>query len=354
MDPGIRTRWWIGVMPWSEEPYATGISSVRMTGSAPSNDYELEYMFEEISGVSDGVSSGWQDSLAFNATGLSSATTYTYRINVRKKSGSVGEPYSFFSSVLQVRTDSLAHTSIISTSPADDSSAVVLDANLIATFDEAIAFGSTGNIELWETGAPAPLEIFPVETPVRVSISDRTLSIDPTDLFESGKPYHVRIDTGAIVNLSEGNAYAGIEDEAVWNFTVDNSYDGWITAHGVSGALAEFTADADGDGISNGLENYFGTAPTQASGGMRMAGVDNLARTLRFTHPRNTNPAVDIFARYRWSSDLRNWKGHGESLGGSTVIFETRILENSDMEVTATASGEPLKKLFITLEVVNQ
>lgn len=70
--------------------------------------------------------------------------------------------------------------------------------------------------------------------------------------------------------------------------------------------------DSDGDGISDVLENYFGTDPTRASRGVRMAGMDKLAGTVRFTHPINANPVGDIAVRYRWSSDLRSSKGHGD------------------------------------------
>jgi hypothetical protein len=250
-----------------------------------------------------------------------------------------------------IRASPLAIPSLISTSPADDADAVALDANLVATFDEAVTAGSTGNIELWETGATAPLETFPVATSDRLVFSGQAVTIDPTALLELGKSYHLRIASGAVVGSGTGAAFAGISDETVWNFTADRRYASWIAAHGVEESKRALDADYDGDGIANGLENYFGTDPTQASRGIEMAGMDRQVRTFKFTHPKNANPASDIVGRYRWSTDLKNWHDSGETLNGSTVIFQTRTLDNGDTEVTATESGEALTELFITLEV---
>jgi len=123
----------------------------------------------------------------------------------------------------------------------------------------------------------------------------------------------------------------------------------WMTRYGVPPELAGFSQDADGDGIKNGVENFFGTAPNTPSGGLVSSSTSG--NTFTFTHPQNTTPATGVTAAYRWSKDLTTFQGDGfTDTAGTTVSFSA--LTNSGITtVTATVTGTATAKLFVDVEV---
>jgi len=94
-------------------------------------------------------------------------------------------------------------------SPADGATAVVANANIVATFNEAIARG-TGSIVLKRSDGTV-VETFNIATSGQIAISGATLTIDPTLSLAAGTHYTVTIAAGAIKDAS-GNAYAGLAD----------------------------------------------------------------------------------------------------------------------------------------------
>ncbi len=76
-------------MTWAGPPTADGPYSIRMTASTASDPSGVEYYFECTAG--GGSDSGWQDSATYADTGLSSTTSYTYRVKARDKSASQNE-----------------------------------------------------------------------------------------------------------------------------------------------------------------------------------------------------------------------------------------------------------------------
>lgn len=123
----------------------------------------------------------------------------------------------------------------------------------------------------------------------------------------------------------------------------------WIAGFPEVGELNGFEDDPDGDGLANGLENHFGSSPSTANPGV--VEVARSGNTVTFVHPRNSAPAGDVLASYRWSPDLVQWNADGSSVGGTTVDFSTAP-ESADMvRVTATISGEVPEKLFVDLLV---
>jgi methionine-rich copper-binding protein CopC len=112
---------------------------------------------------------------------------------------------------------------LLSTTPADNAVNVALDANLVAKFTEPVAAGTSGNIELWTVGGGSALETFNVTSSPRLTFSspDQTLTIDPTNNLDLGVEYYVLIDSGAVVDTTGGDSFAGISDPAVWSFTAD-------------------------------------------------------------------------------------------------------------------------------------
>jgi methionine-rich copper-binding protein CopC len=244
---------------------------------------------------------------------------------------------------------------IITTSPADNATGVLVAANLVANFSEPVVAG-TGMITLKRTSNNSTVESFNVASSPRLVFSGQTLTINPTNDLGPGVGYHLLIDSTAIVDTSGGDAFAGISSSSAWNLTTAgtpvNSFANWISnsVFGLAPADQDFGNDPDGDGIDNGLENFFGTHPGAFTQGLA-AGVKN-GNTFTFTHPQGT-PAADLSASYRWSTNLAAFHLGGATSGGTTVNFTTEANTPSPgfTRVTATATGTLPGRLFVDVRV---
>lgn len=102
--------------------------------------------------------------------------------------------------------------------PADNATNVSIASNLVATFNERIAFGAAVVIELRLTSDDSAVESWDeTDIDAGISISNRTLTINPTSDLDNDVEYYVHIENGSIEDLS-GNAFAGIT-ETDWSFT---------------------------------------------------------------------------------------------------------------------------------------
>jgi methionine-rich copper-binding protein CopC len=244
---------------------------------------------------------------------------------------------------------------IISTSPADDATGVAVTANLVANFSEPVVKG-TGTITLKRTSNNSTVESFNVASSPRLVFSGQTLTINPTNDLGPGVAYHLLIDSTAIVDTSGGNAFAGISSPSAWNLTTAgtpvNSFENWISnpVFGLAPADQDLFDDPDGDGIDNGVENFFGTNPGTFTRGLA-AGIKN-GNTFTFTHPQGTL-ASDLSASYRWSTDLVTFHLGGATSGGTTVNFTTQANTPSPgfTRVTATITGTLPARLFVDVKV---
>jgi hypothetical protein len=245
---------------------------------------------------------------------------------------------------------------LLATTPATDATHVPVDADLVAAFSETITAG-TGTITLWRDGGTEPVETFDVSSSPRLTFSGQTLTIDPTANLAPGRPYHLLIDSGAIVDTSGGDAFTGISDPTAWSFTTAgtpvDTYAEWIANpdFGLEPEDQDFRYDFDGDGIPNGVENFFGTHPGTFTQGL-LAGIKS-GNTFTFSHPQNATPASDLTASYRWSSDLAAFQPGGATSGGTTVNFTTEANTPSPgfTRVTATVTGTLPDRLFVDVEV---
>ena len=127
-----------------------------------------------------------------------------------------------------------------------------------------------------------------------------------------------------------------------------NTFSRWIDSFPGVGALKAFGDDPDGDGIDNGLESFFGSAPSVFTAGV-IPGAKS-GNTFTFTHPQNATPVSDVTGAYRWSKDLATWQAAGTTAGDGTTVTFSRSVNTPTAgitTVTATVTGTTTNKLFV-------
>jgi hypothetical protein len=134
----------------------------------------------------------------------------------------------------------------------------------------------------------------------------------------------------------------------LYTISIPLEYEEWIEGYAV-GDLDAPGDDFDRDGISNSIENFFGTNPAEHSSGIDVVvpGTDGFS----FTHPRNSTAAPDLSAAYRWSTDLATFHGHGETDARGTSVAFSASTANGLTTVDAVVSGPVPEKMFVAVEV---
>jgi|GEM_PF-1882436 len=98
--------------------------------------------------------------------------------------------------------------SLVSLDPMDEATDVILDAVLIATFDEPVQWASAGAIVIQDLTDAVLFETFN-SLSTALTFSGNTLNIDPELNFMPGHEYEVQISGSALEDLA-GNAFTGI------------------------------------------------------------------------------------------------------------------------------------------------
>ncbi len=109
---------------------------------------------------------------------------------------------------------------VSSLSPADNSTGVAPNSNLVLTFNEAIQAAS-GSILIYDTAFGTPIKTINVTDSSQVGISGNQLTINPSSDLDEGRSYYVVIGNGVIQDLA-GNAFAGISGTSQFNFTTSD------------------------------------------------------------------------------------------------------------------------------------
>ena len=93
-------------MTFSTAPISIGTNAIRMTATTASDTTSspVSYYFDETSGNPGGADSGWQSGTTYTNTGLSTSTTYTYRVKARDAATTPNE--TSYSSSYNSTTDS--------------------------------------------------------------------------------------------------------------------------------------------------------------------------------------------------------------------------------------------------------
>ena len=103
--------------------------------------------------------------------------------------------------------------------PADNSTALVVDGDITVLFDENIQKG-TGDIVLKKYADESEIERFDIATSTQITISGATLTINPTNNLEYDTKYYIEIDATAIDDTATAvNSFIGISGKDSWDFT---------------------------------------------------------------------------------------------------------------------------------------
>jgi hypothetical protein len=163
---------------------------------------------------------------------------------------------------------------------------------------------------------------------------------------DSDAHYGGRAGTFIMVGDALGRAMMSLESSAT-----GNTFANWMAGFpSVPPALAGFNQDADGDGLENGVENFFGTNPGVGSVGL--VAVTSGGSTFTFTHPQNASPATGVTAAYRWSKDLTSFRNPGQTDGDGTTVNFNAVTNAGITTVTATVAGTAAAKLFVDVQVI--
>ncbi|WP_082226521.1 Ig-like domain-containing protein [Microscilla marina] len=114
--------------------------------------------------------------------------------------------------------------------PANNGTNISVATNLVITFNENVAKG-TGNITIKKDTDDAVVATIDV-TSSQVSVSNATVTIDPTNNLATSTKFYVEVASGAFKNGS-GTSFAGISGKNSWAFTTSSS------AVGISSSLQQ-------------------------------------------------------------------------------------------------------------------
>ena len=204
--------------------------------TTPSGAISVNSATQTISGThtEDGVTvhayaDSNNDGAADNATSLGSATVnsnaWSFSVNLIADQANdfvvqAADAAGNVSSDVDVPTitEDSTNPTVNSTSPTGNSTNVVIDSNITITFSENIVFG-TGNIQIIDIDDGSGTVTIDVASPgSQASISNATLTIDPTADLEAGTNYAVQIASTAILD-GFNNGFAGISDNTTFNFS---------------------------------------------------------------------------------------------------------------------------------------
>jgi len=104
---------------------------------------------------------------------------------------------------------------LLNVSPADNSTGVALDANLVMTFSKNMVPGS-GDITIQKKSDNSVVEAIAASS--TTGSGTKVITANPSSNLAADTGYYVLVSAGALEDEA-GNDYAGISDSTKWNFT---------------------------------------------------------------------------------------------------------------------------------------
>lgn len=203
------------VLTFNQDVYAASGNIELFT----SNDVLVESVAIEDALVTvDSVTIDWE-------TDLESATDYYVRVDAGVVVSPLGAEYAGIDDETTLTFTTLDAPPppfvLVSTSPADDATDVLVDTNLRLTFDANVVFGN-GTVSIVDTSSDQVFETLSASD-ARVSISGKVVTINPTGTFKGNTNYHVLITAGSFES-DLGASFEGLQAPSAWNFSTENSF----------------------------------------------------------------------------------------------------------------------------------
>ena len=154
-------------------------------------------------------------------------------------------------------TDTAAPT-VTTFTPADGMTGVVVDSNIVLTFNEAIQKG-TGLIEIHSGSATGTVVAsYDVATSSNLTIAGNTLTINPTADLTSATHYVVTFNDGSIKDLA-GNGYSGTDTYDFTTASTSSVHDisGSVTFWKTSAAIVDVTSTLASDTMTSGTDGLY-------------------------------------------------------------------------------------------------
>jgi hypothetical protein len=150
-----------------------------------------------------------------------------------------------------------------------------------------------------------------------------------------------------VLRLTANDGFSQVHDDITIVVYDPQTFAGWMNGFANLGGLTGFNDDADGDGVKNGMEAFFGSAPNVSNSGL--SPISSGPNSLTFTHPQANPPLTDVTGFYEWSLDLTNWHASGSPSGGTTVTISAvqNTPQTGTTSVTATVDGTNTGKIFL-------
>ncbi|MCR6525263.1 S-layer homology domain-containing protein [Lysinibacillus capsici] len=182
----------------------------------------------------DGDAKTWQASYTLKSTDSDGPISFT--IDFQDIAGNEGLQVTEISSGTIVIFDKIS-PEITTYFPAHQAINVQPADNLVLTFDEKVLPVTSKNIVIRNAADNQIVETIAV-TQVNVSITNETVTVNPTLDLAHNTTYSIQIDAGAFTDVA-GNAYKGITNNTSWNFTTS--------------ALQTYTVTYDSNGSDGGI-----------------------------------------------------------------------------------------------------
>ncbi|WP_409345375.1 InlB B-repeat-containing protein [Paenibacillus sp. MBLB4367] len=224
-------------------PKATAFSPINTATNASTNSYMSIQFNEDVmktaaTGKNITIKKESDDSIAATAASISASgksvgfylsksleynTKYYVQIDAGLIADVSGNAYGGFAdkTTWSFTTGDVPDTTppaVTAFSPANGTKNVALDSPLTLTFDENVSAAAGKNIVIKKTSDDTAIETIPANDTRNVTISDKTVTVTPSNKLSYSTAYYVQIESGSFKDKA-GNVYAGIANKTAWSFT---------------------------------------------------------------------------------------------------------------------------------------